>query len=134
MFGIKIISEERYRSEQNSAKKMVELHDELVKKNVRLDLDIKSLREQNSKLRSINAKRKEENESLTEKNRKLKEVIKEHEAFRRAVKKAFPGIDFTGYLPHPCDKKCSECQLAQQGCKKYTDLSVCMVPSFRDNK
>lgn len=47
MFGIKIISEERY------------------------------LDEQNAKLRSINAKRKEENENLAEKNRKLKEQVKE---------------------------------------------------------
>ena len=137
MFGIKIISEERYQSEQNSAMKLMEINEELTQKNVRLELDIKSLREQNTKLRSINAKSGDENNSLKEKNSKLNEAIKGHEAFRRAVKLAFPQIDFKGFTPKPCNEKCSECSFADTGCKKYTDLSVCMIvnePSFHDNK
>ena len=58
MFGIKIISEERYLSEQKAAQKMEEIHEELVRKNVRLEADIKSLREQNSKLRVLNGNNK----------------------------------------------------------------------------
>lgn len=127
MFGIKIINEKRYQSEQDSAKKLVEINEELTKKNVSLELDIKSLREQNSKLRSVNSKRIEENNSLREKNYKLKENIKVHEAFRRAVKLAFPQIDFKSYTPKPCNERCSECSFADTGCKKYTNLSVCML-------
>lgn len=131
MFGIKIISESKYQSELATARKLIEINEELTKKNTKLELDIKDLREQNSHLRTINAKRKEENDNLAIKNTKQKEVLKEHEAFRRAIRNAFPQIDFKGYRPQPCDKKCSECPLAESDCKKYTDLSLCMVPSFR---
>ena len=129
MFGIKIISEERYLSEQKSAQKMVELHDELVKKNVRLELDIKSLREQNSKLRVLNGKRKDENENLIEKNHKLKEQLKE----KREVK-------FDKYFTLCASEHCDTCTHEQENCKKFylerkTDVvCVCPKPSFRAKK
>ena len=126
MFGIKIISEERYRSEQKSAQKMVELHDELVKKNVRLELDIKSLREQNSKLRVLNGKRKDENENLIEKNRKLKEQNK-------ALLEAGFEVQM---LENPT--KCAVCKHETKHCKKITvgdkDICILVKPSFRAKK
>lgn len=137
MFGIKIISEEKYQSEQKLVQKLIEINEELTKKNVRLELDIKDLRKQNTKLRSINAKRRDEINSLVERLAKLKDTIKEHEAFRHAVKVSFPEIDFKGYHPVPCNKSCSKCALEQEECKKYTNLSVCMLknePSFRESK
>lgn len=126
MFGIKIISEERYQSEQNAAKKMVELHDELVKKNVRLVLDIKSLCEQNGKLRSINGKRKEEIDNLIEKNRKLKDQ-----------NKALLDAGFeVQMLENPT--KCDLCKHETKHCKKITvgdkDICILVKPSFRAKK
>ena len=129
MFGIKIISEERYRSEQNSAKKMVELHDELVKKNVRLELDIKDLREQNSKLRALNGKRKDENDNLVEKNRKLKEQLKEKQE-----------VKFDKYFTLCASGQCDTCPHEQEDCNKFylehkTDVvCICPKPSFRTKK
>lgn len=121
MFGIKIISEERYQSEQKSAQKLMEINEELTKKNARLELDIKNLREQNSNLRSTNAKRKEENDALIEKNRKLKEQDIKFEKY------------FTLCTPEHCDI----CTHEQKDCKKFylerkTDVvCVCPKPSFR---
>ena len=126
MFGIKIITEERYRSEQNAAKKMVELHDELVKKNVRLECDIKILREENSKLRIRNGKRKEEIDNLVEKNRKLKEQNKEKQE-----------VKFDKYFTLCTPEHCDTCTHEQEDCKKYylerkTDvICICPKPSFR---
>ena len=134
MFGIKIMTEERYQSEQKAAQKLTEINEELIKKNVRLELDIKSLREQNTKLRSINAKRKDENDALVEKNHKLRQRVEENDGFRRIVKTIFPHVDFKGFTPVPCNHKCADCSKETADCKKYTDLSVCMVPSFRDKK
>lgn len=137
MFGIKIISEERYLSEQTTAQKLIEINDELTKKNVRLQIDIKALREQNSKLRSINAKRKDDNDALVEKNRKLNEVIDGYRTFLENIKKAFPDFDFRKYKPVICDHKCEECSIETENCKKYTDISLCLVekkPSFRGKK
>ena len=126
MFGIKIISEEKYQSEQRAAKKMVELHDELVKKNVRLELDIQSLREDNSKLRVINGKRKDEIDNLIEKNRKLKEQ-----------NKALLDAGFeVQMLENPT--KCDLCKHETKHCKKITvgdkDICILVKPSFRAKK
>ena len=135
MFGIKIISEERYQSEQSTANKLMKINEELTKKNIRLELDIKDLREQNTKLRSINGKRLDENNALVVKTNKYKVLIKEHQAFREDIKKAFPGIDFRHYKPVLCDHKCTGCPAETDSCVKYTNLSVCMVAkdSFRTN-
>lgn len=129
MFGIKIISEEKYQSEQRAANKLMEVNEELVKKNVRLELDIKSLREQNGKLRSINGKRKDENDNLIEKNRKLKEQLKEKQE-----------IKFDKYFTLCTPEHCDTCTHEQDDCKKYylerkTDtICVCPKPSFRAKK
>lgn len=126
MFGIKIIGEERYLSEQKAAQKMEEIHEELVRKNVRLEADIKSLREQNSKLRTINNKRKEENENLIEKNRKLKEQNK-------ALLEAGFEVQM---LENPT--KCAACKHETKHCKKITvgdkDICILVKPSFRAKK
>lgn len=127
MFGFKIISEERYLAERRAVRKLAETNDELVQENVRLKIDIKSLREQNGHMRMAEAKRREENAALVERNRKLKVVIKGHEAFRKNVKAAFQGIDFLRRRPAQCDHKCAECTHEQTDCIKYTDLSVCML-------
>lgn len=137
MFGFRIISEEKYRSEQKSCRDIMSLNDKLVSKNAGLEVDIKSLREQNTRLRAINAKRKEENMALNQKISKLKESIKDHEAFRRAFKLALPEVNFKGFHPVPYNGKCTECNIEQPNCKKYTNLSLCMQanePSFQDNK
>lgn len=129
MFGLKIISEEKYQSEQRAAKKMVELHDELVKKNARLECDIQSLRDQNANLQKTNGRRKEEIDNLIEKNRRLKELDKA---------KSNPKFEdfFTLCTPEHCDT----CTHEQKDCKKFylerkTDVvCVCPKPSFRAKK
>lgn len=126
MFGIKIISEEKYQSEQRAANKLMEVNEELVQKNVRLELDIKSLREQNDKLRHVGDKLKEENRNLIEKNRKLKEQLKEKQE-----------IKFDKYFTLCTPGHCDTCTHEQQDCNKYylkrkTDvICVCPKPSFR---
>ena len=126
MFGIKIISEEKYLSEQRAANKLMEVNEELVKKNVRLELDIKSLREQNAKLRTINGKRKDENDNLIEKNRKLKDQ-----------NKALLDAGFeVQMLENPT--KCDLCKHETKHCKKITvgdkDICILVKPSFRAKK
>lgn len=137
MFGIKIMRERRYLSEKKTEMELVEINAKLTKKNSQLELDIKDLREQNTKLRAINAKRSDEIEFKNEKIRKLTETIDGHQTFRRDIKNAFPGLDFRKYRPVPCNHKCTECSVETENCKKYTGLSVCMMekgPSFPDSK
>ena len=136
MFGIKIMTSASYEAEKKATQMLKEAFDKVAREKANLEIDIKDLREQNTKLRSINAKRKDENLTLSDKNTKYKQIIKEHDAFRRAIKSAFKDVDFRGYTPVPCDKKCSECTIEQAECKKYTNLSVCMMkiePSFRES-
>lgn len=129
MFGIKIISEEKYQSEQRAASELKNFNEELVKKNTRLELDIKSLREQNAKLRSINGKRKDENDNLIEKNRKLREQLKEKQE-----------IKFDKYFTLCTPEHCDTCSHEQDDCKKYylerkTDrICVCTKHPFRAKK
>lgn len=126
MFGIKIISEERYRSEQESAQNLIGINENLVKRNAQLELDIKSLREQNSKLRSINGKRKNELDDLIEKNRKLREQVKVLNDADIDVK----------VFEEPAN--CAACKHETWRCKKITigDKDICIIakPSFRTNK
>lgn len=133
MFGIKIISEKKYLREKVSSSIMLKHNEELAKKIAQLEADIKNLRVQNSKLRSVNEKRLDENARLAVQNAKHKEIIKEHEAFRHSLKLALPEVDFKGYYPSPCIEKCSDCKFESTGCKKYTNLSLCMLekPSFQ---
>ena len=120
MFGIKIINEQKYRSEKKAVDEIVALNDELVKKNARLELDIKGLREQNTKLRSINAKRKDENEHLVERIKKLKKSGKFDGEFNLVVNES--------------PSKCSVCKHENENCKKLIigGREVCVIaePSF----
>ena len=124
MFGIKIISESRYLSEKKTAEKLVVINEELTQKNASLELDIKSLREQNTHLRAINGKRKDENVNLVEKLRKLKDA-----------NKSKPAADFKVVKAIKCDSCFME---GKQNCKKITVGSeeYCIIPepSFRDKK
>ena len=129
MFGIKIISKEKYQSEQRAASELMNFNEELVKKNVRLELDIKSLREQNAKLRSTNGKRKDEIDNLIEKNRKLREQLKEKQE-----------IKFDKHFTLRTPEHCDTCSHEQDDCKKYylerkTDV-ICICPKrpFRAKK
>lgn len=121
MFGIKIISEKNYRSEQNAFRKLEELYKDASKRNDSLKLDVKNLRDLNTELRSINVKREEENYNLAKENSKLKNLLKK----RLAVK-------FEKNFELCTPERCETCTHEQDDCKKYylerkTDI-ICVCP------
>lgn len=126
MFGLKIMLQSDYETEQRAVETLKRGFEDVAHKKAQLELDIKSLREQNSKLRVLNGKRKDENENLIEKNRKLKEQNK-------ALLEAGFEVQM---LENPT--KCAACKHETKHCKKITvgdkDICILVKPSFRAKK
>lgn len=136
MFCLNFLSRKKHQSDGKEIARLIETNESLVKKNAQLLEDNKlilqnnaNLLVSNTKLRSINAKRKDENEALQEKVSKLKDTVRKHEGFRHALKMALPTVNFNGYSPFLCNEKSSDCIFDDHDCKKYTNLSICMMPN-----